>query len=304
MALTDAQLDQIAKQLFLLKTPAPSKLPVPANTDDTSNPANLASKMKPLSTNSEFSDLGIGVVDFTASVTTPKVWLLNKGSAFRIDSTGKLAILLAAVQLRDDIRNAKTTGFLTTPDLFDEAFTKVWTRSKDGLVKLIGTKDHNPPRISTIFDLTKTPPDFRGADVVIDKKKMSDLGDAHVKWTDVPKLTFWELMNLCGAQSDDIATAACASEIGLGYMKAVQRAWGLFNPSKGMNMLIATGYELVDTTTTVTTAAGSPKYRSLTDFETKTVLDTYWETDADPKIASHSTVIPGSAAALTAYMLA
>jgi Beta-lactamase enzyme family len=304
MALTDAQLGQIAALLFLLKTPAPTPLPKPTNTDDTSDPGNLAAKMQTIATDAEFNDLGIGAVDFTASVATPKVWLLNPDKSFRIASTGKLAILLAAVQLRDDVRKAKTAGFLTTPNLFDEAFTKVWARSKNAGVKIIGKGGHNPPRISTIFDLTKSPPDFRGADVPIDKQKMSDIGDAHLEWSGVPDLSFWELMNLTGAQSDDVAAAACVSEIGVGYMKAVQKAFGLYDPSHGMHMLIATGYDWVDSTQPVTRAAGAPNYRPLTDQESNSVLDTFWETEDDPKTPSKKSVEPGSAAALTAYMLA
>jgi hypothetical protein len=304
MALTDAQLDQIAALLFLTKTPAPSPLPTPANTDDTSSPANLAAKMQPIATNSEFSDLGIGVVDFTTSVATPKVWLLNPSKSFRIASTGKLGILLAAVQLRDDVRNATTTGLLTTPALYDEAFAKVWTRSKDARVKKIGGAGSNPPRISTIFDLAKVPPDFRGADVPIDKQKISDIGDVDLKWSGVPDLSFWELMNLCGTQSDDVASSACVSEIGVAYMKAVQRAWGLYNRGQGMHMLLAAGYSSLDTTAPVTRDAGAPKYRRLTDEESNPVLDTFWETPVDPTTPSRSSTQPGSAAALTAYVLA
>ncbi len=306
MALTDAQLDQIAALLFLLKTPAPSPLPKPTNTDDTSNAANLAAKMQAIATNAEFSDLGVGVVDFTASLATPKVWLLNPNNSFRIASTGKLAILLAAVQLRDDVRKANTTGVLTTPALFDEAFAKVWTRSKDAGVKTIAAARSTPPRISTIFDLSQSPPDFRGAAVAIDKKKMSDIGDRPngLPWSEVPDLTFWELMNLTGTQSDDVAATACVSEIGVAYMKAIQRAYGLYDRSQGMHMLLGAGYSWLDVTAPVTRATGAPKYRKLTDQESNPVLDVFWETPTAPVTPSKSSTQPGSAAALTAYMLA
>jgi len=301
MGLTEAQLDQIAGVLFLLKSPAPSPLPTPANTDDTTNPANLAAKMQPISTDPQFKDFGIGVVDFTASLTTPKVWQYNADKSWRIASTGKLAILLAAVQLRDDVRKVKATGVISTSADFDTVFATIWTRSKNAGIKKIAGTD-NAPRISTIFDLSKIPPNFIGADVPLDKQKMSDIGDTELKWADVPDFTFWELLNLTGTQSDDVAATACVSEIGVAYMKAVQRAYGLFAPSNGMHMLLAAGYSGLDKTAKVSRAAGAPTYRPLTRTESNPVIDTFFEPPG--LIPSRSSTQPGSAAALTAYILA
>ena len=99
----------------MLKTPKPATLPIPSNTDDTSNAANLAAKMQAIATDARFNSFGIGVVDFNPGVNMPRVWLLNEGTPWRIASAGKLAILLAAVQLRDDVRRVKATGLISTP---------------------------------------------------------------------------------------------------------------------------------------------------------------------------------------------
>src|SRR5437660_10040891 len=125
MPVTKAQVDQIAAVLFLLRSPKPTPLPVPANTDDTTDPANLASKLQPISADPRFSEIGIGVIDFTAGFTTPKVWQYNAGIAWRIASAGKLGILLAAVQLRDDVRKVMATGLITTARDFDDVFSTI-----------------------------------------------------------------------------------------------------------------------------------------------------------------------------------
>jgi hypothetical protein len=301
MALSNAQLDQIAALLFLLKSPKPNPLPVPANTDDTTDPASLASKLEPISTDQRFNDLGIGVVDFTSSFTTPKVWLHNAEKSFRIASTGKLAILIAAVQLRDDVRKVMATGFITTRDEIDSLFSTIWTRSKDPAVRKISGAA-NTPRISTIFDVPTMPPNFVGAMVPLDKQKMSDIADATLEWTGVPDLSFWELLFLAAADSQNVAATACVSEIGVPYMKAIQRAYGLYDRGKGMHMLLGSGYAKVSTRTPVNRQANAPPFRNLTQTESNPVIDTFWE-PPDMKPSRWSTQ-PGSADALTAYMLA
>jgi hypothetical protein len=301
MALTNAQLDQIAALLFLLKTPKPDPLPKPVNTDDTSDPAHLASKMEPIRTDPKFSDLGIGVIDFTASFATPKVWLHNENKAFRIASTGKIGILLAAMQLRDDVRKAMATGFLTTAKDVDDVFSTIWKRSQDPRVKQIAG-DANAPRISTMFDVPNMPPTFVGEMTPLEKPKLSGIADVTLKWAGVPDLTFFELLYLAAADSQNVAATACVSEIGVAYLKAIQRAYGLYDRSKGMHLLLSSGYKVVDKKTPVNRTAGAPKYRGLTHEEWNPVIDTFWEPpDMTPSKASTQ---PGSAAALTAYMLA
>ena len=106
LSLTAAQLTTIANELFLVRGPA--KLSKPTNSG-----ASLAARMAPIAADPRFSDLGIGVIDFTAGVMAPEVWLHKGEHPWRTASTGKIAMLLAAVQLRDDVRRVKATGLIS-----------------------------------------------------------------------------------------------------------------------------------------------------------------------------------------------
>jgi hypothetical protein len=103
------------------------------------------------------------------------------------------------------------------------------------------------------------------------------------------------------AESDNLAATSCVSEVGVGYMKAVQRAYGLFHDDKkrGMRMLLSSGYSGVDQKAPVSKAAGAPKYRKVVDSEF------HWVTDAHGKGSdAHLSTQPATVAALTAYMIA
>src|SRR5689334_6088336 len=114
LTLTDAQIDTIKAQLFLFQSPMPT-LPKPT-----------AKGMDP-----RWVDVSIGVVDFTASRLNPDIWLQKEEMPWRMGSTGKIAALLAAVQLRDDVRKVKATGLVSAPADFDELFATIWSKSKD-----------------------------------------------------------------------------------------------------------------------------------------------------------------------------
>jgi hypothetical protein len=126
LTLSDPQLRDIADKLFLLKRPAPMKLPKPVN----AGPDSFTAKFAPIAADPRYKDMGIGVVDFTQG-GFPKVWLHNGDRAWRIGSTCKLALHLAAVQLRDDVRELQTPptkGLISSSADFDELFAmkKLW----------------------------------------------------------------------------------------------------------------------------------------------------------------------------------
>jgi hypothetical protein len=74
---------------------------------------------------------------------------------------------------------------------FDELFATIWKRSTD--TKILELADPRGfPRISTIFDLTKAPINFIGADVPVGRPKLMAI--RHSSWDGVPDLTFWERM--------------------------------------------------------------------------------------------------------------
>jgi hypothetical protein len=91
------------------------------------------------------------------------------------------------------------------------------------------------------------------------------------------------------------------SHIGVPYIKAVQRAYGLAkHPSGGMHLLASSAYEPIPPST-LQPAPRPP--RQLTHVETLPVND-FWFNEKSGKFDDKMSWVPGSAAALTAYMIA
>jgi Beta-lactamase enzyme family len=299
MGLTEAQLKTITGELFLFKDPPPA-LPRPINTDDGTKPTHLAALMKPVATNPRFKDISFGVVDFAAGPTKPRVFLHKDDTFWRMGSSGKIAALLAAAQLRDDVQKVKDTGFLTKDTEYDDLFATIWSRSKNLRVSAIKGKD-GCPRVSTTIDVSKSQVNFMGADVPFDRTKLPRTD----KWERMPDFSFRDRLWLMGSKSDNVAAGSCISEIGLAYMKAVQRAYGLWDDDtkKGMRMLVASHYAEVKAGTPVSRAAGAPKYRAFRKKDDEShlgVKDEYIDGTGKPHVTSQS----GSVAAMAAFMIA
>ena len=310
MALTDPQLKEIADKLFLLRPASATKLAKPTNTTGADD---LTAKLDPIGSDARFSDWGIGVVDFTNNVSSPRIWLRNGDDPWRAGSTGKIAILLAAVQLRDDVQAVQETKLLSKPAEYDDLFAmdKLWKMAPDTRVWKIARKDH-APRITTIFDFTKPVVDFAGpapgtSDFanILDRLALNqgvDLPKAHLHWPEAVDYDFSERLWLMGAMSDNVAATSCLSEIGVAYVKAVQRAYGLFDEPNGMRLLLAGPYSPEDTKALVSNNS-KLTYRPLRDIEMHGVKDALFN-QATKKFDNQSSWQPGSAAALTAYMIA
>jgi len=304
MALTEAQLKTITGKLFLFKDPPPA-LPRPVNTDDENDPKHLAALMKPVATNARFKDISFSVVDF-ANPVKPRVFLHKDDIFWRMGSSGKIAALLAAAQLRDDVQKVKETGFLTKDTEYDDLFSTIWRRSKDPHVSVIGRKDRagkeGAPRVSTTIDLSKSKAEFMGADVDLNSVRSALVKNKN--WSNIPNLSFRDRLWLMGSKSDNVASGSCISEIGLAYMKAVQRAYGLWidDAKKGMRMLVASHYSEVPPRTPVK-GTGPPMYRQFRSSDDEShlgVKDEYIDGKNDLHLTSQS----GSVAAITAFMIA
>ena len=307
LSLSVAQWTELASKLFLLQPATTTKLPKPATS---TVGGGLSAKLDLLKTDPLSKDLGIGVVDFTAGISSDVVWLNNADVAWRAGSTAKIAILLAALQLRDDVRVAQ--AFVSKPDDFDELFAspKLWGMSKIDKANQIVGRDH-APRISTIFDLSKSPAEFLGPDA--DNPNFTDIVNrvttqtphGHLQWPLVTDFDFTERLWLAGARSDNVAATSCISEIGVAYIKAVQRAYGLFDPPNGLKLLLAGPYTSgVDTTVPVSNASATIKYRALpsSDIEKPKVTDAL--KTAPGRFEDQQSWEGTSVAALTAYMIA
>jgi len=298
MALSEAQLKQIEGKLFLFKAPPPA-LPIPANID-----THFKTRMTPVASKRRFENISFGVVDFTADRMNPKVFLHKADIPWRMGSTGKIAVLLAAAQLRDDVRNVKKmlddASLVLSSAEFDDLFSTIWSRHKEKAVQRIAEKDASP-RMSIIFDLSQPEPDWRGAGDIIDKSLDRldyalewDKETEKDSWKKLATIDFQDRLWLMGAQSDNASAQSCISEIGLAYMKEVQRAYGLLDPKNGMHMLLGGGY-FQEPKTPVSTY----RYLRGRDYEKNWVTDRYFDSN-DPQRSTQS----GSVAALTAYMIA
>jgi hypothetical protein len=303
MTLSDAQLGKIAEVIFVMGDRAKTRLPKPANT----GPAAFTAAMDGIATDARFNDAGIGVIDFTHfPANPPNVWLHNGGKPFRIGSASKIAMMLAAVQLRLDVRRILDLKIISTPREFDELFRnrKLWKKAKSPQRQMQEIAD-NPPLISKIFDFNKDPIDFAGPDP--DKQTVPTnqtlivnklLPAGHLSWETAPPLTFSERFWLAGCVSDNVAATACVSEIGVPYIKAVQRSYGLADhPLGGMHLLLSGGYTGIKRSTK---PPAPPPPRQLAHKEPIKVSDFMFRRG---RYDNDMSWVPGSAAALTAYMI-
>jgi hypothetical protein len=272
-------------------------LPRPANTDDITAVTHLAARMSGIAADSRFAGVGIGVIEFDGLIT--RVWMQNESLAFRLASTAKLAILLAAMQLREDVRELVRLHPDQTPAQLSATMAGLFAASTEPDFRRIG---RHPPRIATIFDLEAATPDFRGK------------GDArthsHLTWAQATNVSFWERMTMAGALSDNLAASSLISQIGLPYLKAVQRRMGLYAPARGMCLFLSYGYAGVEDGHRELPAPDAPNFRPLTtkpgtNPETQPVVDILVKINSTTKkpYSSATTTQGGSAAALTAFML-
>jgi hypothetical protein len=330
MAVTAAQLAKIRDKLFLIQFRKELTMPSDS-TDAAGNDDPLVTALNNMISDllahspDKYDDLGVAVADFTKDPKAPRIWLHNSGNPWRIASTGKVSVLLAAVQLRDDVRLVKEVTNLTDPKAYDELFAnpELW-KPMDPWDNDVGfrnseithptSKKDTPashcPRPSTIFDLTKDPVDFRGPQIKDAAAKHAvalKLGwkpgkkplMPELKWQNVPSFDFSELLWLMGDMSDNVAATACISEIGVAYLKAVQKAYGLFDPAKGAHLLLAGGYDSLKSVKVH--GGGDAVLRPLKNTEQNHVMDAL---GTPGKYTDQSSKEPGSATALLAYLIA
>lgn len=316
MSLTSAQVKSLSTDMTLMQPVKNIRLPKPVNSTGASS---LAAKLDKFQTDPDFANWGIGVVDYTKSSSSPSIWLSDGRAAdpkrklstsdtpWRAGSTGKIAILLAAAQLRDDVRAIQDGKLLKTPEEFDAFFARADLWQLSPVFRTSQIASGHAPRISTIFDFTKTPADFAGPAVSGPDfiknilHHATRVKPAHLDWTSTTNFAFSERLWLCGALSDNVAATSCISEIGIGYLKAVQRAYGLFDDANGMHLLLSNDYKPIPAKISV--SPGSKlNYRGVVDVEFHHVTDALQT--APGKFTDQSSKEPGSACALLAYLIA
>jgi hypothetical protein len=308
--LSDAQLGQIADAILVARDRTATKLPTPTTT----GPGPFTAALDSIATDADFTDAGIGVIDFTDDFLHPNVWVHNPAKPFRIGSASKIGMMLAAVQLRLDVRNVLGLNIITAPGDFDSVFgnPKLWRKAKPPQTQMQPIAA-TPPLISKIFDFTKTPVDFAGPDPDgrrdVNGNPVAATQDAIVNslpanrelpWATWSSPTFSERLWLTGCLSDNVAATACVSQIGVPFIKAVMRSYGLFDPANGMSLFPSYGYDTIPSTSRA--PAPAPP-RALTNVEPIPVTD-YWWAPSTHGFTDQKSWVPGSAGALTAYMLA
>jgi hypothetical protein len=288
-------------------------LPKPA----TAGPAAFTTALDPIAIDPDLKNAGIGVIDFTRAAG-PDIWLHEPvgNTSFRIGSASKIAILLAAVQLRLDVRRILKLGIISTGTEFDELYRnkELWKKAKPPQTEMQQiASSASAPLISEIFDFAKHPVDFitpdpdpgnhtdlAVQDAIIAKLPPSPHGGRHLPWGKWSSLTFSERLWLTGCLSDNVAATACMSQIGVPYIKAVQQSWGLADPANGMSLFASNGYDGIPPGKRHHADVDPP--RPLTHPKAIDVKDFFWDTDT--KSYSQRSTVPGSAAALSAYMIA
>lgn len=306
--LSDAQLGQIADNIFVMGDRATTRLHKPATT----GPPAFTAALNPIATQPEFTDAGIGVIDFTGSPGNfmhPNVWLNNGDKPFRIGSASKIAMMLAAVQLRLDVRKilGMKPAIVSAADL-DGVFRdpRLWSKAKarDAEIQHIAGAA-NAPQISDIFDFAKDPVDFKAPPgKLVDSPDQTEIvgklpADHDLPWENWSKFTFSERYWLTGCLSDNVAATSCVSQIGVPYIKAVQRSYGLADhPDGGMHLLASGGYTGIGRSG----PHEPPRPRQLTWVERTPTSDILF--DPYTHALEPRSTQPGSAAALMAYMIA
>jgi len=307
---TDAQLDQIADVIFVMRDRKTTPLPKPVTSTGSPAAAKLSAALDWIGTDPDLGAAGIGVIDFTADAMHPLVWMHNGDLPFRIGSASKIAMMLAAVQLRLDVRKILDLHIVSTPAEFDALFSnrKLWSRSKSPRSEMLQIADPAAaPQISKIFDFTKHPVDFFGPDpkqanlpahkTAITSRLTATGGE--LTWEMASTFAFSERFWLTGSLSDNVAATACVAEIGVPYIKAVLRSYGLADLAHGMSLYPTSGYAPYPDRRRP--PPPSPP-RPLTGVDPIKVND--WWRDGAGGFTDNRSWVPGSAAALAAFMTA
>jgi len=308
--LTDAQLDQIADVIFVMRDRKTTRLPKPATSSGSAAATKFSAALDWIGTDPDLKDAGIGVIDFTADIKHPLVWMHNADLPFRIGSASKIAMMLAAVQLRLDVRRILKLRIISTPAEFDALFSnpKLWARSKNPRREMLEiAHPAAAPQISKIFDFTKDPVNFFGPDpkqankpdhkTAITSRLAATGGE--LTWNQASSFAFSERFWLTGSLSDNVAATACVAEIGVPYIKAVLRSYGLADMEHGMHLYPTSGYAPYPDRHRP--PPPSPP-RPLTGVDPIEVRD--WWRDGAGGFTDNKSWVPGSAAALAAFMIA
>jgi hypothetical protein len=208
---------------------------------------------------SSFPNLSVGLIQFD-DPNNPSFFGWNQDKECLLGSLGKIAILYAAFQLRDDVRTALAQPGVDWDNL-DARLRKMWA---DSCVEGLPTTAGKAPYLDRIFKRDTDPAEFQGFDglgippnfVLPPDAVIGRLDDTHEleyemhasrlqymqRWAQLLDLNFAEQLWLVSRWSDNAAATICAATIGMPYIFALMKNSGLYSATgagRGLRLLKA-----------------------------------------------------------------
>jgi hypothetical protein len=205
----------------------------------------------------KFARLRVAIVDF--ALAPPAVALWKPDEPVAIASMGKLAILYAAFQLREDVRAiARTFPAVRTAAEVETELRRAWATGTS--TRLAGIA--NSPsiaRLQFVFDFSPLagssrnanaidfiamrrcgiddlrqdfPADSETIDVARGLEKLPHGENSASNWRAIADLTFAERLWMTTVWSDNVAASTCIWDVGLGYIQALLYDSGLFSNAR------------------------------------------------------------------------
>lgn len=258
----------------------PPGRPIPPLTIDPDAPAGLTFVQ------SQFPSLSVGLIQFD-DPAKPTFFGWNQDTECDLGSLGKISIVYAAFQLRDDVRQALAQPHVNAANI-DAKLRQMWG---DSCVAELPTTAGKAPYLDRIFDFTLDPVDFRGydplkigipldftippgTDQLDDVHELEYETDPNIRWAQLLDLNFAQQLWLTSRWSDNAAATVCAAAIGMPYIFAVLKNSGLYRDSgSGSGLRLLKAYETPPTWHDFSTNIERPSV--LTDAEWNAKLQKY-----------------------------
>jgi hypothetical protein len=181
-------------------------------------------------------DLGVAVVDLTGltspdTTAVPALGGWNLVQRTTVGSTSKLAIMLAAFELRRLVKAAHVSRPADPLSDVTDALVKDWTAASDRESRECGKR---PPNFDRIFDgvsfdfapAVKTTGELH----VIDEQPTRGVEPLRLARAQVAALSFRDRLRLMLEWSENIASSMCARDLGFAFISATLLQNGLFLP--------------------------------------------------------------------------
>jgi Beta-lactamase enzyme family len=188
--------------------------------------AALTTALNPLALLNDFRDMCVAVVDLTGLTSpdltaTPAFWGWNLSEATTVGSTSKLAVMLAAFELRRVVQAAHAGRPADPLSDVTEAVVKDWAAASDSESRDIASR---PPTFTQIFD-----PFFEFSPPTSTEAELDEIDDAPTP-EKVAALSFADRLRLMCEWSENIASSMCARDLGFAFIRATLLQTGLYVP--------------------------------------------------------------------------